>query len=158
MEGLVINVSWEYFLALMSSLVALAYYSSGRFTALETNVGWLKDTIAELAINAENINSKFFRNASPITLTAAGYHILQQSGLRSYVDRRRATLFRTLNTRCLYEPYELQRRSFRLFAEMAFEDAVAQHLKNFAYSNGVSMAMLRRVGAIYLSDIVTGPK
>jgi hypothetical protein len=156
MDSLVVNVSWEFVLGLIGSLIALAYYASGRFTAIETDIGWLKDTIAELAINAENISAKLFRNASPISLTASGYHVLQRSGLKSYIDSKRATLLWALNTRRLYEPYELQRQSFHLLADMTFEENVGQHLRNFAVSNGISMAMLRRVGAIYLNDIATG--
>jgi hypothetical protein len=73
MDNLVINVSWEYFLGLLGSLIAIAYYTNGRFTALETDVGWLRDTISQLLINAENVRTKLFKNGSPVALTATGY-------------------------------------------------------------------------------------
>ncbi len=47
MDALSINISWEFFLSVMCSLIALAYYLNGRFTGLETNVDWLKETISE---------------------------------------------------------------------------------------------------------------
>jgi hypothetical protein len=82
MDTLAINISWEFFLGLLSSLIAIAYYSNGRFTALETDVGWLKDAISELLISAENIRTKLFKNGSPVSLTPAGYLVLQPSGLK----------------------------------------------------------------------------
>lgn len=45
---LTINLNWEYFLAVIGTLIALAYYANGRFTRLETNVEWLKNAIGRL--------------------------------------------------------------------------------------------------------------
>ena len=42
---LIINTNWEYFLAVIGTLVALAYYANGRFTKLEISVEWLKGAI-----------------------------------------------------------------------------------------------------------------
>jgi hypothetical protein len=153
MDTLVINISWEFFLGLLGSLIAIAYYSNGRFTALETDVSWLKEAISELLINAENLRTKVFQNGSPVSLTPAGYHVLQRSGLRSYVDTRKRTLLALLNAGAPSDPYELQRHAFRLLAELSFEDIVAYHLNNFAFANGISPDLLRRIAAIYLRDI-----
>ena len=54
MDGLTINISREYFLGMMGSLIAIAYYTNGRFTALETTVEWLKETVTELMLDSEN--------------------------------------------------------------------------------------------------------
>lgn len=153
MTDLVIGISWEYFLGIMGSLIALAYYANGRFTGLETDVGWLKETISELVINAENVRTKLFQNGSPVSLTAAGYHTLQRSGLKSYIDAKRQPLLRALKLGTVSDTYELQRRTFRFFADLSFEDIVAQHLNSFAFANGISTDLLRRIGAIYLRDI-----
>jgi hypothetical protein len=37
------------------------------------------------------------------------------------------------------------------------EDSFARHLNKFAYRNGTSTDLLRRVGAIYLRDIAVAP-
>jgi hypothetical protein len=153
MDGLVINLSWEYFLGVMGALIGIAYYTNGRFTGLETDVGWLKDTIGELAINAENVTAKVFKKGSPVSLTATGYHVLKRSGLRSYIDTKRAKLLATLSPAKTSDPYDIQRRSFHLLAELPFEETVGRHLDSFAFNNGISSALLRRVGAIYLRDI-----
>ena len=153
MDALSINISWEFFLSLMSSLIVIAYYANGRFTGLETDVQWLKETISELLISAENIRSKLFKNGSPVSLTAAGYHVLQRSGLKSYVDTKRHALLSALHAKATSDPYELQRRAFRLLAGLSFEEAVAYHLNSFAFANGISTDLLRRIAAIYLRDI-----
>jgi hypothetical protein len=153
MDNLVINVSWEYFLGILGSLIAIAYYTNGRFNALETDVGWLRDTISQLLIDAENVRTKLFKNGSPVALTATGYHVLQRSGLKSYIDAKRQTLLSSLNAGSKTDPYELQCRAFRLLADLAFEDIVTHHLNTYAFANGISTDLLRRIGAIYLRDI-----
>jgi hypothetical protein len=154
MDTLSINISWEFFLGVMGSLIALAYYANGRFTGLETNVDWLKETISELLINAENVRTKMFKNGSPVSLTTTGYHVLARSGLRSYVDANRHDLVTALSSSS--NQYELQRKAFQLFAELRFEDPVARHLHDFAFANGVSTDLLRRIAAIYLRDLASG--
>jgi hypothetical protein len=155
MDNVTINITWEFFLGSMGSLIAIAYYANGRFTGLETNVDWLKETISELLINAENIRTKLFQSGSPVSLTATGYHVLQRSGLKSYIDTKRRILLSALDSKNSADPYELQRRAFRLLATLSFEDLVAQHLNNFAFANGVSPELLRRIAGIYLRDIAT---
>jgi hypothetical protein len=157
MDTLVINISWEFFLGAMGSLIVIAYYANGRFTGLETDVEWLKEIISELLISAENVRTKLFKNGSPVSLTATGYHVLQRSGLKSYVDAKRRALLSALGG-ANSDQYELQRKAFRLIAELRFEGPVAHHLNNFAFANGVSPVLLRRIAAIYLRDIATQPK
>ena len=152
MDSLFINISWEYFLGIIGTLIGLAYYASSRFTALETDIGWLKEIISELSIKAENVTAKLFKNGSPVSLTSTGYHILARCGLRSFVDANRRTLLAALDAERFSDLYEIQRRAFSLLAELTLDDAVARHLNNFAFSNGMSTAILRRAAAIYLRD------
>ena len=53
MTNLIINVNWEYFLGIVGTLIALAYYANGRFTKLETSVEWLKDAMRDLNFSAK---------------------------------------------------------------------------------------------------------
>ena len=152
METISINVGWEYFLGIVGSLIAIAYYTQGRFTALEIDVSWLKETISELTIRAENVRAKLFESSSPVSLTPAGYIALKRSGLRSYIDANRTALLRRLPG-AKSDPYELQRHSFRLLAELPLGNPIVRHLNEFAFSNDMSTDLLRRVGAIYLRDL-----
>jgi hypothetical protein len=40
---------------------------------------------------------------------------------------------------------------------ISLEDSFARHLNKFAYRNGTSTDLLRRVGAIYLRDTAVAP-
>jgi hypothetical protein len=152
MDAIVINIGWEYFLGIMGSLIAIAYYAQGRFTGLETDVSWLKEMISELTIRAENQWAKLFTNSSPASLTTVGQKALKASGLKSYIDANRKPLLAGLDKVTL-DPYELERHTFRLLANIRFEKVVELHLNKFAFDNGISTDFLRRIGAIYLRDI-----
>jgi hypothetical protein len=150
---LTINISWEYFLGLFGTLVALAYYANGRLTRLETSFEWLADTARDLTIRTENLSAKAFEVGSPISLTATGEQLLRDSGLKSYIDHRRDNLAAQLLARAPFDLYTVQESAFRLFDRISLDDPFARHLNKFAYRNGTSTDLLRRVGAIYLRDI-----
>jgi hypothetical protein len=154
MDTLVINISWEYFLGIMGGLIAIAYYTNGRFTALETTDAWLKELLTDLLLNAENQQAKLFKNGSPVSLTTKGYHALARSGLRSYIDANKKELLSQFGDMPSAEAYELQGRAFSLLDNLSFDEPVTRHLYKFAFANGLSTSLLRRVGAIYLRDVV----
>ncbi|APO49705.1 hypothetical protein LUI11_35090 [Bradyrhizobium diazoefficiens] len=58
MEGITIHIGWEYFVGLLSALIAVAWYSSGRFTALETSMDWVKNTLLDLKKSIDDANAK----------------------------------------------------------------------------------------------------
>jgi hypothetical protein len=62
---LTINITWEYFLGILATLIVLAYYWNGRLTRIETNYQWLADTVRDLAIRIENISARAFESSSP---------------------------------------------------------------------------------------------
>jgi hypothetical protein len=82
MSDLIINIGWEYFLGILGSMIAMAYYANGRFTRLETNYEWLAHAIRDLTIKAENISSKLFDTGSPVALTRSGQRFLEKSGAK----------------------------------------------------------------------------
>jgi hypothetical protein len=154
---LAINISWEFFLALFGTLITLAYYANGRLTRLETNFDWLTDAVRDLTIKTENMSARAFESGSPISLTATGEQLLRDSGLKSYIDNRRDELTAGLRAQAPFDLYAIQESTFRMFACVSLEDAFARHLNKFAYRNGTSTDLLRRVGAIYLRDIAVAP-
>jgi hypothetical protein len=58
MEGITVHIGWEYFLGLLGALVAIAWYSNGRFTALETSMDWVKNMLLDLKKSIDDANSK----------------------------------------------------------------------------------------------------
>jgi hypothetical protein len=150
MSELTINISWEYFLGVIGALIAIAYYSNGRFSGLETSVQWLSEAVRELLVRAENQTQKAFDNRSPVSLTRAGQEILLGSGLKSYIDTQATSwLVRAPSG----DPYRLQAWAFRLLAGMRFEACVNARMNAFAFTHGVTTELIRRIGGIYLRDL-----
>ena len=58
---LTIQISWEYALGIIGAIIAgsasIAWYASGRLTALETSMEWVKSTLIELKVAVENANA-----------------------------------------------------------------------------------------------------
>src|ERR1700730_10335214 len=79
-DMLSINISWEFFLGIFGTLIALAYYANGRFTRVETNFDWLADAVRDLTIKTENISARAFETGSPLFVTATGEQLLRDSG------------------------------------------------------------------------------
>ena len=154
---LTVNISWEFFIGILGTLITLTYYANGRFTRLETNFDWLADAVRDLSIKVENVSAKAFEIGSPISLTATGERLLRDSGLKSYIDHRREELTARLRARAPLDLYTVQESAFRLFDRIYLDDSFARHLNKFAYRNGASTDLLRRVGAIYLRDIAVTP-
>ncbi len=156
-DMLTINIGWEFFLGIIGTLIALAYYANGRLTRLDTNFDWLADAVRDLTIKVENIAAKAFEAGSPISLTATGEQLLQDSGFKSYIDRHRDELTVRLRENAAFDLYTIQGNAFRLLDHITLDDSFARHLNKFAYKNGASTDLLRRVGAIYLRDIAVAP-
>lgn len=58
MDGLIINISWEYALGIIGFLIlgpsVVAWYASARFTKVETSMEWLRDTVKEIKAKLDN--------------------------------------------------------------------------------------------------------
>jgi hypothetical protein len=154
---LTINIGWEYVLGILGTLVVLAYYANGRVTRLEANFDWLLQAVRDLSIRLENASRKAFEIGSPISLTATGEQLLRDSGLKSYVDRRRDEFLLLLKVQVPLDPYAIQQSAFRLFDRVPLDGPFTRQLNRYAFRNGISVDLLRRVGAVYLRDITVRP-
>ena len=54
MNEITIYIDWPYFLGIVGTLIATAYYPNGRFTKIETTVEWLKETLLEIKATLED--------------------------------------------------------------------------------------------------------
>jgi hypothetical protein len=54
MNSIIINVNWEYFLGVMGALIGIAYYTSARFSRIETSLEWIKDTLRDLLVGTRD--------------------------------------------------------------------------------------------------------
>jgi len=150
-----ISINWEYFLGLVGTLICIAYYANGRFTRLETSVEWLTETFRGLKIASENSTAKLFGVSSPVALTHAGRRVLSQSGLKSYIDTPKERLAPRCGQGPSLDRYEVQTSAFRIFTDWKFDRPFEHRLNEFAFANGMSPDLLRRVGAIYLRDLIS---
>lgn len=153
MNNVIININWEYFLGLVGTLIAIAYYANGRFTRLETSVEWLTETFRGLKIASENSSAKLFGIGSPVSLTREGEHVLSLSGLKSYIDTHEEQLIAQCQRDPSSDRYEIQSFAFRILSDWKFERPFEHRINEFAFANGMSPDLLRRVGAIYLRDL-----
>jgi hypothetical protein len=53
MDSIIIVINWGYFLGIIGSLIGMAWYANGRFTALETSMRWVTDTLRDLMLGIE---------------------------------------------------------------------------------------------------------
>ena len=151
-----IQINWIYFLGIMGSLIAIAWYTSGRFSKLETAIEWLKDSMKDLKVDSDNLKQKAFGNASPIVLTDKGNELLNDSGLKGYIDQKRNELIKSCEIKRDTNAYEVQEFIFGFFDNLKFESEFENKIKQYAYRKGVTLELLRRVGAIYFRGICLG--
>lgn len=97
--------------------------------------------------------ARLFETKSPIRLQERGIEILNESGLKKYIDENKSNLVGLCRNQKTKNPYDLQIAIFDLLDDFEFPKNKDDEFKIFAYNNGISMDMLKRVGAIYLRDV-----
>lgn len=166
MEELVITISWEWalgviitifgaILTICGTLITIAWKGGSRFTALETSMEWVKRTLDELKVNSDNQASgqPAFASNSPVSLTPTGEIWLSDSGLKKYIDTKRTDFIRKCTDKRDSNPYEVQKHIFSFFDHVPLETDFEDRLKEFAFNKGTTIAVMRRVGAIYFRDL-----
>ena len=148
-----IHIGWEYFLGIMGGLIFIAYYSGSSFTALETYMKWVKDTLHDLKVASDNASNPAFSAHSPVNLNVTGESWLAESGLKEYLDNHKNEIVKMCECKKETNPYEVQNHIFRIFDTLDFETSLDDKLKQFAFDKGISMSVLRRVGAIYFRNL-----
>ena len=153
MQTVNISIDWPYFLGIMGGLIGIAWYTGSRFAALETSMDWVNDTLQELKVDFDNNSTPAFVALSPVTLNSVGERWLTESGLKDYIQNTQGALIEKCEVKRGSTPYDVQKRSFRLFDSLASDYVFDQRLKQYAFEHGTTMALLRRVGAIHLRNL-----
>ena len=162
--GLTITIDWPYALGIMGALLGISWYAGGRFSKIETSLSAIstrikdmKDAIDQriddLKTDVSNTRVGAFESNSPISLTEKGKKILIDSGIGDYIDDNKDALLVLCDPKKETNPYEVQEHVFAMFGDYEFGEDVEDKLKRYAYNAGVSMDIIRRVGAIYFRDI-----
>ncbi len=151
-----LNISWEWALGIIGTLLLIAWKTSGRFSAIETGLQWIVDRLKDLKIDIDNVRNQAFQNNSALALTPKGKVWLNDSGLKNYIDDNLSVLQKSCLAQKETNAYEAQQRIFSLFDNMEFDRSFDDKLKQYAYEQGISMEVLRRIGAIYFRDLSLG--
>lgn len=152
-SNLIINIgileTLTIIVAFSGTLIALAWRASGRLTRVETLIEGIDKRLTTL----EGKTIGAFKSQSPIALTEQGLKMLEGSGLKGFVDdgfdelKKLATEGEDLET-----SYDIQTVAFDFFNELSFDQSFQKELKQYAFENGISMEVLRRVAGIYFRD------
>ena len=131
---------------------------------LNTSVGNITADVRELKEDVKDVRERFaglegktsglYQANSPISLTKDGDKTLQESGLKEYVDQNKQILIDACDAGAdMRTPYDVQECVFEFFDSHELPQEIEDQLKNYAYSHGLKLDVLLRVGAIYLRDI-----
>jgi len=115
----------------------------------------LKD-VRERVAKIESRLSPVTSGASPVSLTDLGKRILEESGIKNFVDERKDDLLTQLKkerTGQLTSAYDIQEWCFKTFDKLSQQPELPKTLKEYAFQKGVSLSDIFRVGAIYFRDI-----
>jgi len=153
--GLTIQIDWVYFLGIMGALIGIAWYSNGRFTKLEVDMGWLKDILHELKTGVDNASgtAPAFGPGSPVNLKPTGEKWLTEVGWKEYIEKHKDELTKLCEEKRDTNPYEVQKHIFKAFDVMDLDNDFDDKMKKFAYEKGTTTGVLRRVGAIYFRNL-----
>jgi len=148
-----ISIGWEWALGIFGLLILIAWKGSARLAALETSMEWVQSTLNDLKVAVDNTPRKAFGDGSPIELRPVGLAWLNDSGLKAYIDANSDQLLTLCEEKRSNNPYELQKYIFTMFDTLRIAADVEDRVKRFAYEQGTTIAILRRVGAIYLRNL-----
>lgn len=151
MDGLIIEIDWPYFLGIVGSLVGVAWYISGKLSKNETLLGGIDKRLTEL----EGRFYGTFQSGSPINLTEVGNKFLEESGLKAYIDSNKEKFLSDCHKlKKLTTAYDVQEAVFGFFDTVKLEVSFERKLENFAYQQGIDLKILRRIGGIYLRNLL----
>jgi hypothetical protein len=156
-QNFVINIGIYKLLTLLVALITGAWYLSYRLTRVETKVEDFGNIISGFdgrLINLSGRMDKAYSSSSPISLLPKGITILEDSGLKKFIDEKKDELLSTCKQQSVMtNPYDIQQAAFKFFDEFKFDKEIEDSLKLSAYKHGVSMDTIRRTGGIYFRDI-----
>jgi len=79
--------------------------------------------------------------------------LLNESGIKEYIESNEEKLIEICELLKGTNSYEVQKFVFSYFNKLDFGDIFDKKIKSYAYDQGVSTDIIRRVGAIFFRDI-----
>ncbi|QQR65259.1 hypothetical protein IPH92_01610 [Candidatus Kaiserbacteria bacterium] len=72
--------------------------------------------------------------------------------MKTYIDSHENELHQKCGYNCDISAYEIQEKVFDLFDDIEFDKETDKIFKDFAYTQGMNIETIRRIGAIYFRD------
>lgn len=149
-QNIVIYIGIWKTLGLFATVVLGTWYAAYRLGKVETKVGTLETSVSTLGGRVDHL----YDGQSPVALLPKGVKILEESGLKKWIDSNRGDLLeKCKSTHAMGNPYDIQIAAFAFFDRLNFPADFEETLKTSAFQNGVNMDNVRRIGGIYFRDI-----
>lgn len=153
-QNIIIYIGIYKALGIIGTIIAAVavgtWRAASKLAELGTKVGIFENRLT----NFEGRLDSAFAGQSPISLLPKGEKILEESGLKRYIDENKEDLLSKCKSKNpMQNPYDIQKAAFEFFDDIELGDELKESAKNTAFQHGVSMDTVRRVGGIYLRDI-----
>ncbi len=149
MDGLIIKISWEYFLGILGVLVMLAWYSGSRFSKIETLIDSVNEKVGTLW------KDRFAPNSSPRQLNSVGINILDDSGIKNIIDSNKVILLEAVRQKKPKNAYDAEQEILKTLMELpVICPETVDKLKDGAFKTGSDLGSLLFVGSIYLRNLI----
>ena len=136
-------------LTIIASIVVGTWIASKKLARVETKVDMFETRLTGM----EGRLDSAFSSASPIKLLPKGETILNDSGLKKYIDDRKDELLsKCKSTNEMKNQYDIQEAVFKLFDQLDFGE-FEPTLKETAFKYGMGVETIKRIGGIYFRDI-----
>lgn len=147
-QNFVIYIGIWQSLSIIVAIIVGVWYTATKLSNINTNVENFDKRLTGMEGRLDNA----FGNKSPISLLPKGEIILEESGLKKYIDDNMTSLHvQCQNRYSTKSPYDIQKSAFDLFDKMDLQDLDSQ-IKTVAYNHGSSISTIRRIGGIYFRD------
>lgn len=140
--GIIVSVS--------GTIIGGAWWLSGRLHTIQTKVEGFDKRLTTFEGLAAG---KVFGSLSPLSLLPKGEKILEESGLKQWIDENKDALIKQCKDNGVRKnPYDIQEASFALLDTIDL-GTLEKNVNNTAYENGMTVSVVRRTGGIYFRDI-----
>ncbi|PIR04778.1 MAG: hypothetical protein COV57_02605 [Candidatus Liptonbacteria bacterium CG11_big_fil_rev_8_21_14_0_20_35_14] len=142
-----------YFFIIIGLVVICSSYITSFLLRLEKRIDFLSNVLIETKILIENGRLKLFTTGSPLILTEKGNQVLEESGLKKYIEGRKFFVIEACKNNGALKPEDMEMFIFDFFNHVNFKEPFNSEIKKYSYNSVISLHLLGRVGAIYTINI-----
>lgn len=124
-----------------------------RLPVVETSMEWVKKSIEGLGkvIKKDEVAPA----NSPRKLNERGKKILNESGVKGFVDDKKEELFARIHQHTFTNPYDAEKCVLEVMQEVPkYYPEVIENMKNGAFRTGADIETVLLVGGFYLRDLI----